>query len=177
MPTQWLPDMTRWRTEESLGCMTTWSQDRFHLVTFPSGKSEGGLKPPLPGPKSRNPRMQHCLSLAQPVHGCQIFHVTHDPVEIPFRYHMTQSDVEYSLWRFPLGDPIFRVSTLVSPTVELSPTSMLESSQSLRLLLGPTHHPIPQHGVDKHSQCPCKLTHLCSSTGSACQASHSLGGM
>ena len=38
------------------------------------------------------------------VHGCQIFRVTHDPVEIPFRYHMTQSDVEYSLWRFPLGD-------------------------------------------------------------------------
>ena len=25
---KWFPDMTRWRTEESLGCMTTWSQDR-----------------------------------------------------------------------------------------------------------------------------------------------------
>ena len=28
VPNRWLPDMTRWRTEESLGCMTTWSQDR-----------------------------------------------------------------------------------------------------------------------------------------------------
>ena len=142
--------------------MTTWSRDRIHPWAHPSGRVREALThqstSALPGPKSRT--RVTSLDLADTlVHGCQIFRVTHDPVEIPFRYHMTQSDVEYSLWRFPLGDPIFRVSTLVSPTVELSPTSLLASSQSLRLLLGPTHHHLRNKGVDKHSQRPCKLNH------------------
>ena len=50
-------------------------------------------------------------------------------------YH-TNNAVDLSGVKYPLS----RVSTLVSPTVEpkLSPTFMLESSQYLRLLLGPT---------------------------------------
>ena len=99
--------------------MTTWSRDRIHPWAHPSGRVREALThqstSALPGPKSRT--RVTSLDLADTlVHGCQIFRVTHDPVEIPLRYHMTQSDVEYSLWRFPLGDPIFRVSTLVSPT-------------------------------------------------------------
>ena len=41
-----LPDMTRWRTEESLGCMTTRSQDRIHSWAPSFGKSEDSCKPP-----------------------------------------------------------------------------------------------------------------------------------
>ena len=38
--------MTRWLTEESLGCMTTWSQDRSSPGDPPFGKREDSCKPP-----------------------------------------------------------------------------------------------------------------------------------
>ena len=41
-----LPDMTRWSTEESTRCISTWSQDRIHSWTHPFGKSEDSCKPP-----------------------------------------------------------------------------------------------------------------------------------
>ena len=78
-----LPDMTRWSTEESNRCISTWSQVRFYLVTFPSGRVREALThqstSALPGPKSRT-RGCNRLCLAQPVQGCQIFPATNDPV-------------------------------------------------------------------------------------------------
>ena len=46
VPDNRLPDMTRWLIEESLGCMTTWSQDRFQSWAHPFGKREDSCKPP-----------------------------------------------------------------------------------------------------------------------------------
>ena len=46
VPNHWLPDMTWWRTEESFGCMATWSQDRIRSWAPPFGKSEDSCKPP-----------------------------------------------------------------------------------------------------------------------------------
>ena len=62
---KWFPDMTRWRTEESLGCMTTWSQDRSSPGHLLSGSVRtavshlrGNVSTPVPGSKSRT-RVQH----------------------------------------------------------------------------------------------------------------------
>ena len=46
VPDNRLPDMTRWLIEESLGCMTTWSQDRSSPGDPPFGKREDSCKPP-----------------------------------------------------------------------------------------------------------------------------------
>ena len=65
VPDNLLPDMTRWRTEESLGCMTTWSQDRSSPGHLLSGSVRtavshlrGNVSTPVPGSKSRT-RVQH----------------------------------------------------------------------------------------------------------------------
>ena len=97
VPDNLLPDMTRWLIEESLGCMTTWSQDRSSPGHPPFGKREDSCKPPQ----------------GERLYPCAWFQVQ-DP-----------SDASLDLAHVSLvsADDILRirrVSTLVSPTVELS---------------------------------------------------------
>merc|ERR1711911_548925 len=97
VPDNLLPDMTRWLIEESLGCMTTWSQDRSSPGHPPFGKREDSCKPPQ----------------GERLYPCAWFQVQ-DPSEARFDLaHVSLVSADDIL-------RIRRVSTLVSPTVELS---------------------------------------------------------
>ena len=89
--------MTRWRTEESLGCMTTWSQDRILSWAPPFGKREDSCKPPQ----------------GERLYPCAWFQVQ-DPSAVRLDLAHVSLVSANDILR------IRRVSTLVSPTVELS---------------------------------------------------------
>ena len=173
VPDNLLPDMTRWRTEESLGCMATWSQDRSSPGHPPFGKREDSCKPPQ----------------GERLYPCAWFQVQ-DPSAVRLDLAHVSLVSANDILR------IFCVSTLVSPTLErvsqricnlgrprvtitydggapkspprhpgeteqkirqwcvCSPTFVLRSFPTLRLLLGPTHRManamIPSyHGVTR----------------------------
>ena len=121
-----LPDMTRWSTEESTRCISTWSQDRFHHGTFPSGRVREALThqstSALPGPKSRT-------------RGCNRLCLAHLSRDVKYSLRpMIQLDRHEGVsippstlaCQDPLSQlvivPIFYVSTLVSPPTGLCPT-------------------------------------------------------
>ena len=97
VPDNLLPDMTRWHTEESLGCMTTWSQDRSSPGYPPFRKREDSCKPPQ----------------GERLYPCAWFQVQ-DPSEARLDLAHVSLVSANDILR------IRRLSTLVSPTVELS---------------------------------------------------------
>ena len=87
--------MTRWRTEESLGCMTTWSQDRILSWAPPFGKREDSCKPPQ----------------GERLYPCAWFQVQDPSAARLDLAHVSLVSADDIL-------RIRRVSTLVSPTLE-----------------------------------------------------------
>ena len=95
VPDNLLPDMTRWRTEESLGCMATWSQDRSSPGHPPFGKREDSCKPPQ----------------GERLYPCAWFQVQDPSAARLDLAHVSLVSADDIL-------RIRRVSTLVSPTLE-----------------------------------------------------------